>query len=731
MSTEIQNEVIISAAKQYASIGWHVLPVLGKVPQGEAWQLKATTSEVGYVFGSHKFDGVGVLLGRKSSIVDIECDSDEAEEFFFRLLGGEIPDTPTFQSTRGKHYLFCWPESVDLPDTNVFKVNGLEFRIGAKDGCQSVFPPSAGRTWEIGPEVKPIDFPHWQEVLKIFHESRKPKKFTGGGVYAPRYGDSETLNVPKWLTKHGIEILGSASTNDGVTRWYIECPGIDQHTTHNGFRDCCVTQDMTGKLGGCCFHQSCGMSDWERLRDAIGGLEWSDYHEDEPQENLPDVDLSGLGREQIPIITDIVQANIKTVAKKVPHELLDVPGFINDLVAYNLSTARCPQPELAFCSALALLSVITGRKIQDYSGTRTNIYVVCPAPSGSGKDHARQLNKQLLSLAGDKGDKMIGPEGIGSHAGLVSYLAENEATLFQLDEFADFMEAAGDLKKSPHLAMVITKLLSLYTSSATTWISDALADLKKIKRIVQPHAVIYATCTPDAFWNSINSRSLNGGFIGRLISLEAGYSEEYRPVESSEPPAALVEWVRWWFEFNEITEEERRKLGNLVGVIVPRKPVTIPMTAEARQRVESQAREITMRLRNDDPTSAAIWARSTERVSKLALLFACSRLGPKNDATCIEVADAEKAIGLSNYITRHILQQAKDRVSESEWEAKRKKVLRAIGYEGITRRELSRKTRFLKDRERREAIQELIDMGDVVIEVQSTVTKSAELIKRV
>jgi len=113
---------ILQAATLYAEIGWCVLPVWDKVPQGAEWQNKATNSEVVKLFNSQRFNGVGVLLGAKSGIVDIECDSDEAEETLLELLGGELPNTPTFQSTRGKHYLFKWRDG--LPDKAVFKLRG-------------------------------------------------------------------------------------------------------------------------------------------------------------------------------------------------------------------------------------------------------------------------------------------------------------------------------------------------------------------------------------------------------------------------------------------------------------------------------------------------------------------------------------------------------------------------------------------------------------------------------
>jgi hypothetical protein len=96
------------AALYYASLGWTVIPVRGKVPQGgTGWPSLATRDpgEAACLFEDWPHDGVGVLLGAKSGIIDVECDNEQAAAELVEMFVGEIPITPCFQSSRGRHYL--------------------------------------------------------------------------------------------------------------------------------------------------------------------------------------------------------------------------------------------------------------------------------------------------------------------------------------------------------------------------------------------------------------------------------------------------------------------------------------------------------------------------------------------------------------------------------------------------------------------------------------------------
>lgn len=178
---------ISSLASAYGARGWKLVRLYGVVEPGvctcwkgrdcttpgkhpsggEAWHLSATgdEEEIASWFDSGKPVNVGLLLGPKSGIIDVELDGEEAKQVWRELDLGEIW-TPTYNAGRGPHRLFRWSE--DLPAAAVKKIAGIEIRIG-NDGraAQSVIPPSTHHTgvpyqWVpgMGPdEVEPQPLP--------------------------------------------------------------------------------------------------------------------------------------------------------------------------------------------------------------------------------------------------------------------------------------------------------------------------------------------------------------------------------------------------------------------------------------------------------------------------------------------------------------------------------------------------------------------------------------------
>lgn len=176
MELTVQSPVL-TAAMQYASYGWRVVPIhgivngrctcskgstcgsAGKHPRPNAWQEAASNDEEIVLGFWEKWpdSNLGVALGPSSGIIDIECDTEEAEISLLSLFDGEIPVTPTFSASRGKHRLFKWRD--DLPKDAVKKPYGIEFRMGAGGrGAQSVFPPSthnSGKAYAWLPGLDP------------------------------------------------------------------------------------------------------------------------------------------------------------------------------------------------------------------------------------------------------------------------------------------------------------------------------------------------------------------------------------------------------------------------------------------------------------------------------------------------------------------------------------------------------------------------------------------------
>lgn len=411
-------------------------------------------------------------------------------------------------------------------------------------------------------------------------------------------------------------------------------------------------------------------------------------------ESAPGVDLSGILGGTIAEIK-----KNKPEPAKFPTECLRPPGLIRDIIDYTLATSLYPQPEMALAGAISLVATITGRKLTDGYGTRTNVYVLGLAPSGSGKEQARRTNKEILLAAG--GEAYIGPERIGSSAGLVGSVADQPSILFQLDEIGRLLATLKNPGKAAHLYNIATVLMALYSSSDSVWIGDAYADAKKIRKIDQPHAVMYGTSVAESFWGSLNAENVSDGLLGRIMAFEsaAGYVDPQTP-ESITLPDSIVERVRWWLRFEP---------GGDLSSVHPQ-PKEANYTPAAKERFDGHMRAIAARRKQDDPQVAAIWSRSAGKAGKLALIFAASRFTGGDSLMQVEFQDVDLAIALSNYLTRRTLEQVADHVSDNEQESRNKRILRMLDTP-MTRSQLTRKTQWLKQRERQEILIDLIEAG--------------------
>jgi hypothetical protein len=392
---------------------------------------------------------------------------------------------------------------------------------------------------------------------------------------------------------------------------------------------------------------------------------------------------------------------------KLPAELLEIPGLIGDVMRHNLETAHYPLPELALAGALALMSAITGGKVVDKVRTRTNLYLIGLAPSGGGKDHSRKLNRNILRAAGH--GEVVGPERIGSHAGIISTMAEQWLTLFQLDEIGHLVMAMQH-QGSPHLVQISAVLMQLFSSADSEWISDAYGDRSKVKRLLYPHAVLYGTSVPEGFWESLTEDNLKGGLIGRCLVFESRNYVDYQEPSEAEIPQGVIDRVRYWLDL-------QTHPGNLAGADGGAHPRRVDRDEAAHQRLHQHTLDISKRRMTEDPIRSAIWSRTAEKTNKLALLFACSRAD--EDWPTIRLEDADRAIRLNNWLTRRMLLAADRHVSGSDF-GRMVNSMRALLAErpeqSWSLTAICRRTRKLTPRQRQDVLQTLMQSGDVVAE---------------
>ncbi|NBW12841.1 MAG: hypothetical protein EBR82_32940 [Caulobacteraceae bacterium] len=382
---------------------------------------------------------------------------------------------------------------------------------------------------------------------------------------------------------------------------------------------------------------------------------------------------------------------------KLPRECLSPGGIIEEIMAFNAATAIYPRVELALAGALAMVSTITGRKVEDRWALRTNAYFIGLCNSGGGKSHAKHVNNQILGALGRHDLIMPKPK---SGSGIVSYLRDNNAALLQIDELSDLLETMKNPQRSPHTYEILSLLKELFSEAKNnTWKPAAYADSNKNPTIANPHLTFYGVAPSSQFWQALTKQNLTDGLVGRFLAIESvGENESNDDAETLAVPEELLEKIRAWLDFAP---------GGNLGSVNPR-PVKLQHTEEAWKRYREHGKKTEKPRDGESEEAYALWCRTPEKTGKLAMLRACSRVYPANGRLpVIEISDVEWAIRLSNWITRNMLERAGLYVAENQNESNLLRILR-ICEKWTPRQTLTRRTQFLKSREREELIRDLI-----------------------
>ncbi len=355
-----------------------------------------------------------------------------------------------------------------------------------------------------------------------------------------------------------------------------------------------------------------------------------------------------------------------------PAELLEVPGFVGEVMQYTLRTAPYPQPVLAFGGALSLQAFLAGRKVRDTADARTNLYVLALANSGAGKDHPRKVNQKVLLAAGLQdglGDKFASGEGIEDR------LFTQPSMLFQTDEIDGLMQAINQARDSRHESILNT-LLKMYSSASALYPMRVKAGKESPGVIDQPSLCMLGTAVPKYFYEALSMRMLNNGFFARMLILEAGKRGTGQDPVLEDLPDQVVEIARWWAAFTPGSDNPGGR-ANLAAWHP--QPKVVLQTAEAGDilrhlREESDGRYAQAEER-DDQTAMAIWARAYEKVRKLALIYAVSQ---SHANPWISAKAAQWASALVDYQTRRMLYMAAQHVAEGEFDSKCKRLVEVL-----------------------------------------------------
>ncbi len=723
--SEMLGPDLLDAARTYLRRGYMPVPIPAgqKGPRLKGWQrLRLAEDDLPAHFKGR--GNIGLLLGEPSGgLVDVDLDCPEARA----LAADHLPPTPAKTGRHGAPESHWWyvvegaitsarhRDPVDKTVIVELRSTGLQTLVGP-----SIHP--SGEPYDaLEGEPTRVDAAHLAACVGALAEAairarhgdapnegeRRPTGRPPVATLPIRDGDVER-RAAAYLDAMPAAISGQGGHNatyaaaTALVHGFALPIDVALHLLLDRFNPRCVPpwseKELRHKVENAADKSHERPRGW--LRDASLSLDAGDVDlsafDPAPRERTDDTEPRRMERPPDP--------------GPFPEHLLHVPGFIGDVIAYNMSTATRPQAVLALAAAICLQSVLAARKVRDERGNRTNVYCIGIAPSGAGKDHARKVNKNILFNTGL--NQHEGNEDLASDAGLVTAVEAQPAILFQIDEFGRFLRTIGDPKKAPHLFNVLGALMKLYSSADTVFRGKAYADKKRNRVVDQPCVSMYGTTVPEHFFESLTADSLSDGFIARLLVFEADTTPPRQRAKETHAPDVILEAARWWADL---------KPGGNLRAEHP-EPRMIPYSEEAGAIFDRMAALVDAELSKPDSDGRSLWARAEEKACRLALIYSCSAA---RDSPVINASAARWACELSEYLTRRMLFVAHEWVAEGLFDARQKRVLRIIRRTGgrIGRSELCRRTQWLTQRERQEVIDNMIETGQITVIATPTATR--------
>ncbi len=415
----------------------------------------------------------------------------------------------------------------------------------------------------------------------------------------------------------------------------------------------------------------------------------------------------------------------------VDPRIFQLDGALELLVDYILASAVRPQPILGIGASLCALGALMGRKYRTQTNLRTNLYVVGMAGSGGGKDHARGAIKEAFIAAGLQ--RYLGGNRIASGSGLLTALYRQPSSLFQLDEFGQFLGNIVNKRHAPkYLAEIWDLLTELYTSAGGTFFGAEYADQQQRPRqdIAQPCCCVHATSVPEPFWAALQEGSMIDGSLARFLVFQTDHDvpdRNRRPKPIGNVPADLIEALQAIVAG--VAGHGRGNLATLVeGPMIVPDPYPVPMAPEAEQLFDQLDEVLTARQREAVGTNrSAVLARVWENTAKVALIKAVSA---NPQAPVIQLEDAEWARIVVERCVTTIITEAERHIAENRTQAYHQKVLRLIqgaGERGLSRNEITRRTQFLDRKQREDILGALVEAGQVELDIETTAGRQAAI----
>ena len=757
-----KNNKLLEAALSYAARGWRVfpcaprtkIPLLSKKNGGNGC-LDATNDvkQITLWWTKHPGANIALACGKESGVyvVDVDCNIKENKNGWESLRklkeeGKELPAT-MIQDTPGggAHYLY----KSDNPPRNMNNfLNGIDIRC---EGFYIVVAPSVHPNkkvykWRKSTIDLPLaeypDFmrPQKKKVVPAMPWLPKPvhvqkegetsiierarlylaecdASVQGAGghdalLWASRamvigfdLSDSVALSLlwsefnprcnPQWDQSNNGDakdferkVVQARSTNNKPMGWLLDDYGL-----RPGDKDAKII--------------ALGSEIAERLlagNDPTGftpGIDFDDI-EAVPLTPLPVADAVPAA------VPDFLSARIETKTSKYPDEILNPPGLVGEMCRWINDTSRLYQPLLTLGAVLCASGALFGRKVKDESNARTNVYGIGVGPSSCGKDHAFDCIERLFNESG--ASCLLGGARVTSDTAIEVSLVNSPVKLFYWDEIGDMLGAiktAGSGGGS-YLKTIVPCLMSLYSSAHKQYRGKQKAE-GDARRLDQPHVCVWGTTSPSVLYEGLSSNEIKNGWLGRLITFITYERPKEHPKKFAPIPIELVDKVRKWI-LRDVPppegEDDIRSAMSCNQILIKANK----LANKVFEKFSEKCYQKMLKCSSEGDVSEFIWGKANQNAGRIALIIAA---GENYDNPEISEANAIYACALIEYSVVKFIEAIQHNISENQFDSEKLKIInicRQAKRTGVSKTELTRKTRFLRDRKVRESyLQDLIE----------------------
>ena len=404
-------------------------------------------------------------------------------------------------------------------------------------------------------------------------------------------------------------------------------------------------------------------------------------------------------------------------------ELPKPEGVLAAIMSYILKNSYIEQPAFAFSAALSLIATLSGRKFE-FEGVAPNLYLLNVAPSGSGKNAPQEKIKEVLIDA--KCDYLLGSGDYVSDASLMDGLPESPVRL-------DIIDEAGGMLKSvnrggaTYNAKMADILAELYTTSTSIFLGRQTAEGNK-GRALRPNVNLLCSTTPTGLSEGVTVTAIEKGLMGRFLIFIGDGNKKARRVEH---PTRLDTVTIGHLQ--SLASYEPEKSDKVIAGHV--QDVTMVEKTESANQMLQQAFEYFDGLRIEaegDDVMLPIISRLYQQMLKISMIHAISRQIYKQIPT-VDHNDVTFGYQTVIYFYHHMKDIINRCVFSNKNEQHLQKVLSVIekSTEGLTKKQISNRTRFLKKKERNEVLEDLLESGQIEYVTVKTEGKISYMYRRV